>query len=138
MARCSQCNLLCSLEAEDPEVYYFSVSNTGDIIAQIHLVRSSACCGEPVQSQDFQFDETIQHDCAGGEEYDGENIDEPDFETTDEMNTRTKSGRRIKNPRFQARMIGVTSTFTAKCLTCGEEVEVKLSDNCKASEFEEL
>jgi hypothetical protein len=144
--RCPQCNKFASYE--DPPEVEIEDEQINDDVLQItaRLVLKSACCGEELKDNEFQFDLPIDHVCEAPE--DGEDqfeIDSTDGEGTSRIEAtkekRLKDGtiKIVKIPyRFQRTFYGLTVTAVVSCNRCKAEIELSETDEIQASGMNEL
>lgn len=141
MARCSACNLLCSVELDEIEEIDMEAEagDDGNVTVratdQLRLVQTSGCCGDEVadaleEVEDIEVEVTHADDCPAHPDFKAPEGVEPDaveytveaeFEPTDWYQTTDRHGKLIKRMRYQKHLYGAEVTVTVTCDNCGGE-----------------
>lgn len=149
--RCSQCNLLCSVEQAEPEGGdELEVHDAGDgsaqVTGEIRLVLNSGCCGDEVAEANAEVDETfaVEHkdDCpfrAGLEApLDGADPETAEYEVDASAEATDWSEGTSKNPRYRKTFYGAEVSGTVTCSECEGKAEFSVTVGEQASYFDEL
>jgi hypothetical protein len=125
--QCPSCYKLAGLD--EPEIENSSISIDGATVSvEVSIVRNAACCGGEIKRADLYEDFEIDHECekvASGEEEADFAYDEPDFEPYI-----TGGGRYAKS------FVGASTSLTATCQVCEEQIEVPLDLNIAAGDMD--
>ena len=160
--RCPDCNKFVSLEMGDPEVASLEISEEGNVLVEISIVRNCADCGTELKRADLSIEhdlseETLAHlkesHPAAYRKMTGEKApvetdapaaesaaeteteeDEVDFDISEDgVEPIEEGGGRYKKSYF-----GAEVAFTVTCNCCKKEFfEGVVSDKVAASEMEE-
>lgn len=158
MPRCTSTNQFASYDEPEAEIQSEDVS--GDqYVAEVHVARNCAECGEEMASYDFTLEADLEcpacgTDCGGHygterdlplgvlpsdklpeghEGYDTANEIEFSLESSEAPTVDESGGGRYKKNIFT---VCIEATILCEC--CGETFEVNPSDSAAASEFEVL
>ncbi len=135
--RCPDCSKFVSYDAEvEPEIDV-SVADDGTITGTCRIVNNCAECGTELKEASFDISESVDgHDeeaCDGNLSVEVENESR-----VDEMQTKDRKGRTIKNFRYMKHLYGAEATFAVACDKCDFEGEVAWKDTIEASSMDEL
>jgi hypothetical protein len=139
---CSSCGKLASLEVGEPEVESLDI-NDGVVTAFVHLVKTSACCGEDMKEYTYEIEESLMgpledHILESHKElsqmgeamdFDGFSVEEGSCEVTEQGGSRyTKS------------YTGIELQITVKCDVddCDWSFDYTLFESTPNGNFEEM
>lgn len=130
--KCPSCNKFAGLETQEPEVTEEFDSETGNVSAEVRLVRNSECCGDEMKEANFSFEESVPDEIIKAHQGDGHELEAAfDAETIEEG-----GGRYAKS------FYGVTLSVGIRCSCQAPADELlwthEFSDKVSASEMEEL
>lgn len=115
--------------------------NGDELTAEVRLVRPCASCGDEASTYDSDLSGSIEHVCPKALDEDG-NEQEPDFdidfddpEVEDYYQTTSRTGRVIRNPRYQKHLFAVVVSYSGTCNLCGEPVSGSLEDRDIAASY---
>lgn len=147
MPKCPNCPQFTSKDTDtDPEENTAEIDHLGAVNVEYRVYNSCAECGCELEEYNFQ----LEHDFSTEVEQHRKN-DHPDLKEdddleleleascsrTDEMQNKSRGGKRITNPRYMKRMYGVEVELTVKCGKCEQEIaKQNISDAVQASAFE--
>lgn len=137
MARCSSCNMFCSVELQEPEAD-LEVNDEGLVTGTVRLLLSSECCSEEVAEAnvDLEIDTQLEHDEKCGDQ--SVVIDDESADATDRYQTTDRHGNHIKSLRYQRHFYGADIAVAVRCVVCSAEAQAKETAEEQASSFEEM
>ena len=135
--RCDQCNRFVSYDLPpQAEILDHEIANL-TAKAQVRIVLTCAECSTELKETEIEITAAIEHACGEGMSDDDFEMEEPDVEGTDRIESLSKKGRAIP-ARYRRTFYGAEVKFKCTCQRCEEEIELSASGEAPASEFDEL
>lgn len=140
MPRCPDCNKFVSLDSEtEPEVNV-SVDKEGNVSGTVRIANSCQECSQEMSECTFEVDvsapdEVTKHLAKGQHELEVE----LSASRTDRYENKTRTGKIIRNPRYQKHMYGAEGTIEWTCICNAEWSHTQdWSDEVQASGMDSL
>lgn len=140
--RCPDCNKFVSYDTEvDPEESVEPEIADGEFKATYTRTLTCGECGTELKSAEIEVTqalEGIDDKCEEDESGEHEWEIHVDASSTSELKTTDRNGKPIKKTRYMKQLYGVEVSGTARCIHCGDEVEIQASGSEQASAFDEM